>query len=218
MESENGVKDEKRDVTEKTNGEDSTLDGIKEREKISKSEEFSVGNEVCQNVSKEKHVDSSGAEVELSQTVSKRKDSNDGGLKNNKLANNQSNSRVSNVLARKAKPSLTQSVSFPARGRHSDVMRKSTDVYPAKADAHKNGAKVEYQVSNGVVISGSRSNVASKGVANGGKAANRRTTIASAPSIGQSLVTFLFLLVVVIFILSLYTSFGMTFECVDFSL
>ncbi|CAI9780276.1 unnamed protein product [Fraxinus pennsylvanica] len=182
MESENGVKDEKRDVIEKTNGEDSTLDGIKEREEISKSEEFSVGNEVCQNVSKEKDVDSSRAEVELSQPVSKSKDSNDGGLKNNKLANNQSNSRVSNVLARKAKSSLTQSVSFPVRGRHSDVMRKSIDVYPVKTDSHKNAAKVESQVSNGTVTSGSRSNVAIKGVANGGKAANRRTTIASAPS------------------------------------
>ncbi|KAL2554152.1 protein WVD2-like 4 [Forsythia ovata] len=189
MESENGVpvKDEKRDVIEKTNGEESTLDVNNEKAIISISQEFSVGNEVCENVSKEKEVDSSGAEVELSETVSKSKASNDGGLKNNKLAKNQTNSRGSNVLMRKAKPSLTQSVSFPAQGRHSDVMRKSIDVIPVKPDVHKNGAKVDSQVCNGTVTSGSRSNLATKGMTNGGKAANRRATLASVPSHRQSL-------------------------------
>ncbi|KAL2533448.1 TPX2 (targeting protein for Xklp2) protein family [Abeliophyllum distichum] len=189
MESENGipVKDEKRDVMEKTNGEESTLDVNNEKEKISKSQEFSVGNEVCENVSKEKEVDSSGALVDLSETVSKNKAANDGGLKNNKLAKNQSNSRGSNVLVRKAKPSSTQSVSFPARGRHSDVMRKSIDVFPVKTDVHKNGAKVDSQVCNDTVTSGSRSNLPTKGMTNGGKAANRRATLASVPSHHQSL-------------------------------
>ncbi|CAI9766423.1 unnamed protein product [Fraxinus pennsylvanica] len=154
---------------------------------MGKSEDFSVGNEVSENVKKEKEIDSYGAEVELSETATKCKASNDGGLKNNKSAKNQSNSAGSNVLVRKAKPSSTQSVSFPAKGRHSDVMRKSIDVYPVKQDAHKNFAKVDSQVSNGTVTSGSRSNLATKGVTNGGKAANRRTTIASMPSLRQSL-------------------------------
>ncbi|CAA2980739.1 Hypothetical predicted protein [Olea europaea subsp. europaea] len=192
MESESGVpdKDEKRDVVQKINGEESVLDVNNEKGKIGKGEDFSVGNELSENVKEKKEIEY-GAEVELSETVTKCKASNDGGLRNCKSAKNQSNSRGSNVLVRKAKPSLTQSVSFPAGGCHSDVMRKSIDVYPVKQDAHKNGAKVDSQVSNGTVTSGSLSNLASKGVTNGGKAANRRTTIASMPSISQSLVTVL---------------------------
>ncbi|CAA2989161.1 Hypothetical predicted protein [Olea europaea subsp. europaea] len=188
MESESGVpdKDEKRDVVQKINGEESVLDVNNEKGKIGKGEDFSVGNELSENVKEKKEIEY-GAEVELSETVTKCKASNDGGLRNCKSAKNQSNSRGSNVLVRKAKPSLTQSVSFPAGGCHSDVMRKSIDVYPVKQDAHKNGAKVDSQVSNGTVTSGSLSNLASKGVTNGGKAANRRTTIASMPSISQSL-------------------------------
>ncbi|KAI3447375.1 hypothetical protein Pfo_004040 [Paulownia fortunei] len=207
MESENGVplEDEKKVIVEKSNGEGSTLDVNKEN--ISNSHKpFSGGNEVCKDeITDKEGPSSSGPEVVLSATVSKSKTSNPGkdssgnGPKNNKLAKNQSNSKVSVVFGRSTKPSLTQSLSFPARGRHSDVMKRSIEVYPTVSDvrqSQKNSSKIESQVSNGNFSSSPRIKMAgkapfpgvnSKCVTNAGKAASRRTTTsASLPSLRQS--------------------------------
>ncbi|KAI3443352.1 hypothetical protein Pfo_000017 [Paulownia fortunei] len=206
METENGVplEDEKRVVLENSNGEGSSLDVNKEN--ISNSHEpFPGGNEVCKEVINDKEgIISSGPEVELSAAVSKSKTSNEcktsngNGAKNSKLAKNKSDSKGSVVFSRSAKPSLTQSLSFPARGRHSDVMKR-TQVHPTKShtrQSQKNGAKDESKVSIGNGHSSLSMNPASKGpfpgvnskgVTNAGKAASRRTTLASLPSIHQSL-------------------------------
>ncbi|KAL2250870.1 UNVERIFIED_CONTAM: Protein WVD2-like 4 [Sesamum indicum] len=159
MESENGVvEDEKRVVLENCIGEGSTLDVSKEN--ITDSHEpFPDGNEVCKDVIEDKEsLNSSEPTVQLSETVSKSKSSVEGknsnanGPKKSKLAKNQSDSKGSVVFGRSTKPSLAQSLSFPARGRHSDVMKRSIEVYPAKPEARqsqKNGAKTESKVSNG---------------------------------------------------------------------
>lgn len=201
MESENGVpvEDEKRVVLENSNSEGSSVDINKEN--ISNSHEpFSSENEVCKDVIKDKEsLNSSGPEVELSSAVSKSKSSNEGknsngyGPKNSKLAKNHSDSKGSVAFGRSKKPSLTQSLSFPAKGHHSDAMKRSIEVYPIQ----KNGVKGESKVSNGNGHSGLSANpttkgpflgVNSKGVMNAGKVASRRATLASLPSLRQSLV------------------------------
>ncbi|KAL0410220.1 UNVERIFIED_CONTAM: protein WVD2-like 4 [Sesamum latifolium] len=150
MESENGVvEDEKRVVLENCNGEGSTLDVSKEN--ITDSHEpFPDGNEVCKDVIEDKEsLNSSEPTVQLSETVSKSKSSNEGknsnanGPKKSKLAKNQSDSKGSVVFGRSTKPSLAQSLSFPARGRHSDVMKRSIEVYPAKPEARQSQKMVQ---------------------------------------------------------------------------
>ncbi|KAK4414805.1 protein WVD2-like 4 [Sesamum alatum] len=198
MESENGVvEDEKRVVLENCNGEGSTLDVSK----TDSHEPFPDGNEVCKDVTEDKEsLNSSEPTVQLSETVSKSKSSNEGknsnanGPKKSKLAKNQSDSKGSVVFGRSTKPSLAQSLSFPARGRHSDVMKRSIEVYPAKPEARqsqKNVVKIESKVSNGNGHSSLRVKPAGKGpspgvnskdVTNEGKASSRRATLASLPS------------------------------------
>ncbi|PIN07466.1 hypothetical protein CDL12_19964 [Handroanthus impetiginosus] len=174
MESENGVslEDEKKVIIEKSNGETSITDVNKEN--ISnRNDSFSGGNDVCKDGMTDKdRPNPSGPSTVLSSAVSKtkksnpEKDSNTSGPKSNKLAKNQSNSKVPVVFGRSTKPSLTQSLSFPARGRHSDVMKRSIEVYPTKSDirqSQKNSSKVESQVSNGNVVSSPRINPVRKG-------------------------------------------------------
>ncbi|XP_073317829.1 protein WVD2-like 4 isoform X2 [Primulina huaijiensis] len=150
MESNNGaqLEEEKKLNTEKINGEGSTL---VDTENISHSEPGSGGNEVYKDLVKEKEsVDSSGPASKLSECLSKsrastqsKRDFSGNGPNNNKSSKNQStSSKGSVVLGRNTKPSLSQSLSFPAKGRHSDVMKRSVDTYPLKS-SQKNGAKAE---------------------------------------------------------------------------
>ncbi|XP_075489403.1 protein WVD2-like 4 isoform X2 [Primulina tabacum] len=150
MESNNGaqLEEEKKLSTEKINGEGSTL---VDTENISHSEPGSGGNEVYKDLVKEKEtVDSSGPAAKLSECVSKsrastqsKRDFSGNGPKNNKSSKNQStSSKGSVVLGQNTKPSLSQSLSFPAKGRHSDVMKRSVDTCPLKS-SQKNGAKAE---------------------------------------------------------------------------
>ncbi|XP_073066805.1 LOW QUALITY PROTEIN: protein WVD2-like 4 [Primulina eburnea] len=150
MESNNGaqLEEEKKHSTERINGEESTL---VDTENISHSEPGSDGNEVYKDLVKEKEsVDSSGPAAKLSECALKsraptqsKRDFSGNGPKNNKSSKNQStSSRDRIVLGRNTKPSLSQSLSFPAKGRHSDVMKRSVDTYPLKS-SQKNGAKAE---------------------------------------------------------------------------
>ncbi|KAA8516834.1 hypothetical protein F0562_017348 [Nyssa sinensis] len=154
----------------------------------------------------ERGVKSLSMEVGSSVTVSGSKishlikGSNAASLKTNKIAKDRPCLKGSAPFARNMRSSLTQSLSFPARGLCADVMKKSIDVYPVKSDAkhvRTNGAKAEYQFSNGTVSSASRLNPtnrrASTGLnskevnTNGVRASARRTTLASVPSSHQSL-------------------------------
>ncbi|XP_073309217.1 uncharacterized protein [Primulina huaijiensis] len=149
MESNNGAQldDEKKLNTEKINGEGSTL---VETENISHREPVSGGKEVYKDlINEKKGVDSSGPEAKLSEFVSKsrastqsKRDSNGNGPKNKSSKNQSTGSKGSVVLGRNTKPSLSQSLSFPAKGRHSDVMKRSIDTHPVKSQ--KNGAKPEH--------------------------------------------------------------------------
>ncbi|XP_073062750.1 uncharacterized protein [Primulina eburnea] len=149
MESNNGAQldDEKKLNTEEINGEESTLG---ETENISHREPVSGGKEVYKDLIKEKKgVDFSGPEAKLSEFVSKsrastqtKRDFNGNGPKNKSSKNQSTGSKGSVVLGRNTKPSLSQSLSFPAKGRHSDVMKRSIDTHPVKSQ--KNGAKAEH--------------------------------------------------------------------------
>ncbi|KAL3839390.1 hypothetical protein ACJIZ3_023981 [Penstemon smallii] len=176
MESENTilVEDEKEVVIIETLNEAvSTPDANKESVSTSVVEPSCVNNEGSKDLIKDKEVlDSPEPIVESSTTKTK---------KNNKLGKTQSNPKISVVFGRSTRPNLTQSLSFPVKGRHSDVLKRSIEVYP----------KVESRISSGNVSSSPRANLASKGPFPGmnskGIGASRRATVASVPSLRQSL-------------------------------
>ncbi|KAK6152239.1 hypothetical protein DH2020_014874 [Rehmannia glutinosa] len=173
MESDSSVplEHEKKVIVEKSIGEGLTLVLNKEIISNSDDEPISGENEVCKKTDKE-GPNSSGPDVVLSTSLSKiktsnpSKDSNVNGPKSIKLSRNQSTSKVSVVFGRNTKPNLTQSLSFPARGRHPDVMKRSIEIYPSKSDirqSQKNSSRIESQVTNGIVSSSPRINPAGKG-------------------------------------------------------
>ncbi|KZV38977.1 hypothetical protein F511_41066 [Dorcoceras hygrometricum] len=164
MESNNEAKLEEdvKHSTEKIDGEGLTLG---DSESIRHSGAVSGENEVHKDLIKVyKGVDSSGPESKFSESVSEsrtptqgKRDSSGDGPKSSKSSNNQStSSKGSVVLGRNSKPSLSQSLSFPAKGRHSDVMKRSIDTYPMKS-SQKNGAKSEH--SKAVTSSGNAQRV-----------------------------------------------------------
>lgn len=77
-------------------------------------------------------------------------------------------SRISVVFGRttsSTKASLSQSLSFPARGRHSDIMKRSIEIYPSKSDVkqfQRNSSRVESRVSDGILGSNRRTNPVGK--------------------------------------------------------
>ncbi|KAF3662213.1 putative calcium-dependent protein kinase 1-like [Capsicum annuum] len=189
MESENGVpvEEEKIVVTEKN------LDMSKEEENVSETK----ANANEEKVNEELNV--SVVKTELPRNAPKSKGSSqkklaaNGTSKNNKMAKDQASLRGIAALARSNKASQSQSLSFPARGVSSDVMRKSIDVYPKKSDGKEvktNGVKNETSLSKGSSASSSRGvfgGVLKNANANGGVATSRRTTIAVVPSLRQSM-------------------------------
>ncbi|XP_057805261.1 protein WVD2-like 4 [Salvia miltiorrhiza] len=63
-----------------------------------------------------------------------------------KMKTKKKEARISEVLGR----SLSQSLSFPGRGRQSDIMKRSIEIYPTDSDVkqfQKNSSKVESRVS-----------------------------------------------------------------------
>ncbi|XP_042016177.1 protein WVD2-like 4 isoform X1 [Salvia splendens] len=178
MESENGicVEDEKRLGLENSNSEGSSVD-------VNKENVISGENEVVQD---KEGISSSVPQFESSSTVSKTtktsnaKNPNSKSKKNSELGKNQSDSKGSVAFGHSRKPSLSQSLSFPSRGRHSDPMKRSIEVHPAKPEPRRNGVKDndDAKVSGGLSV---------KGVVRAGKVAGgRHATLASIPSASQS--------------------------------
>ncbi|XP_073032637.1 uncharacterized protein [Primulina eburnea] len=164
-------------------GEDSTVD---------LNNEITSSSEPNDQVTKEKQHGCiiSAAEVEMLDTKSPNtiKGSKNNVLNTNKLAKNLSNSKGTAVFGRNTKPGLSKSLSFPARGRHSDVMKRSIELHPVKTRArqnHKNGPKVESKYSKVDSSSGSSLNSSEK--VSSPKAAGRRTTLPSSSSLRQSI-------------------------------
>ncbi|CAL5356947.1 unnamed protein product [Camellia sinensis] len=157
-------------------------------------------NVISENVVKaEEGINSSVPVVKSTVAVSESKisnppkGSNGSGLKSGKVAKDRPNSKGPTPLACNTRRSMTQSLSFPAKGLHADVMKKSIDVYPVKADSKSfraKGAKSELSFSNGTVTSTARLNPANRRASvglnskenNDGGASTRRTTLASLPS------------------------------------
>lgn len=99
------------------------------------------------------------------------------------------------TMARKEKPSLTQSRSFPAKGLRASAISKSVDGHPMQSNAKHSGAsrsKVEARLVNGTAASVSRrasTGVSTKGAGrSAGSASIRQTTSVSLPSVRQAMV------------------------------
>ncbi|XP_075502181.1 protein WVD2-like 4 isoform X2 [Primulina tabacum] len=174
------IEDEKEVIFQ---GEDSTVD---------LNNEITSSSEPNDQVTKEKQHGCiiSAADVETLDTKSPNtiKGSKNDDLNTNKLDKNLSNSKGTAVFGRNMKPGLSKSLSFPARGRHSDVMKRSIELHPVKTDArqnHKNGPKVESKYSKVDSSSGSSLNSSEK--VSSPKAAGRRTTLPSSSSLRQSI-------------------------------
>lgn len=201
MESENGVplEDEQKVNFEGLSKEEEG--SMPEMNKEVIHEQFSGGDEVCKDkIPDRERINSSGPEMGRSTDISESKTSHPGkdssrnGTKNSKAKSN-SNSKASVVFGRSRKPSLSQSLSFPSRGRHSDVMRRSIEMIPNKSNtkqSQKNNSKVES--TNGNATSSVRNDAAAgrrqfanpKGVTSSAKATRRHTSEASLPSFSRS--------------------------------
>ncbi|KAL6519307.1 hypothetical protein OROGR_018627 [Orobanche gracilis] len=207
MESENGLtlEDEGKVITENHNGEGSTTD-VNNNNIGNVHKPISGGNEVCEDDKRDKEgPNSPRPEVVSSPSLSKSRmsdldknsNANNNGPKDNKSAKNQSTSKASVVFGRGTKPSLIQSLSFPDKGRHSDFMKRSIEVYPSKSDirqSQKNSSKIVSQVTNvssspriNPVVKGPFPGVNSKSVTSAGKATSRRTTLPSMSSLKKSM-------------------------------
>lgn len=184
MESENGVsvEDEKRLALDNSNSEGSSVDVNKEN--------IRGENEVCKDEIKEKEgVISSGPQLESSASSPKTKISAAGNVngkstKSSKLGKKQSETKPSVAFGRSKRPSFSQSLSFPARGRYSDPVKRSVEVNPVKEEAVKprrNGVKDESKFANA-------------GSFKGKTAGGRRATLDSLPSVSQTVVKFFFVL------------------------
>ncbi|KAL6496369.1 hypothetical protein OROGR_029627 [Orobanche gracilis] len=195
MESENGVslEDEGKIITENPNGEGSTID-VNKNNIGNVHEPVSDENEVCKDDKTDKEGPKSSGPGKSSDP-DKISNANNNGPKNNKSAKNQSTSKAPVVFGRGTKPSLTQSLSFPGKGRHSDIMKRSIEVYPSKSDiklSQKNSSKIVSQVTNvssspriNSVVKGPFPGVNSKSVTSA--ATSRRTTLPSMSSRKKSM-------------------------------
>lgn len=206
MDSANGVpvEDEKPANFERSlNEEEGSISEVNRKNICDGHVPFSGGDEMCKDdVTDKEGPDSSVPEVILSTSVSESKTSNPGKdannnvTKNSKLAKSSPNSKASVVFGRSHRSSLSQSLSFPSKGRHSDVMRRSIEVYPNNSNvrqSQKNNSKDEadFQASNGNASSnhaaaGKGPSASPKGVTGSAKAAHRRTSLPHVPSAHQS--------------------------------
>ncbi|PSS01641.1 Protein WVD2-like [Actinidia chinensis var. chinensis] len=204
MDSKNGVSVEgERDLIEKTHEECAIEDTKEEERHVDNGEKVTSMNETSENTLKvEESLKSSGPVVEPSISVSKSKISipskgpRVGSVNGRKVAKDQPNSKGPSPLACNTRRGLTQSLSFPARGLRADVMKKSTDAFPVKANTkslRSNGAKSDFSASNGSVTSAARLNPANRRASGGlnskeneGGASTQRATLASLPSIQRS--------------------------------
>lgn len=181
MESENGVsvEDEKRLLvvdSSKSNSEGSSVDVNKEN----------VRGENKDEIKEKEALISSGPHLESSASSPKTKTSpaasnaNGKSTKSSKLGKNQAETKTSVAFGRSKRPSFSQSLSFPARGRHSDPVKRSIEVNPVKEEAVKprrNGVKDESKLASGASFKGKT-------------AGGRRATLDSLPSVSQAVVNF----------------------------
>lgn len=192
MESDNAVKLKDETVTEESNPEASAMAPRKEENNSANGQAPTNPNGTSELVTKAEGHNSSG--VGINAKASSLKESATPGSKNNKLSKDKPNSKSSGHFSRNPRPSLSQSLLFPARGVRPDNMRKSIDGHPTKTVAkHAQDDSRKGQVtSNGSIASVSRltqpTRHASSGMnskesnVNGGKAFSKRTSLATMPS------------------------------------
>ncbi|XP_019153636.1 PREDICTED: protein WVD2-like 4 isoform X2 [Ipomoea nil] len=161
--------------------------GVEEKEGIlgeKASESEVVGDEIVVNEAPKVSV----AKTESSRNVSKSKvSSTTASSKGSRPKKDQASSRGSAGMARakRTTTSLTQSLSFPAKGVSSDVMRKSIDVYPKKPSA-KGGSlsnATEKPVPHSSPAGRRASGVLKSANINVGGTTNRRRTLPVASSV-----------------------------------
>lgn len=111
-------------------------------------------NEVAVKEEKEMLIENSEATKEnmISTYETKAKQGLKESSKSTKSSKKESNPRISVAFGRSTRASLSQSLSFPSRGRHADIMKRSIEVYPTKSEvrqSQKNSSKVESRVAEG---------------------------------------------------------------------
>lgn len=184
------VKEEMDHVIKEENVDVEKKDGIL-GEKANESEV--VGDEIVVNEAPKVSVvktESSG-NVSKSKASSQSKVSTATSSKASRQNKDQASSRGPAALARakRTTSSLTQSLSFPAKGVNSDVMRKSIDVYPKKLNAkgslpNSTAKPVSHSSAAGRRVSG----VLKSANINVGGTTSRRKTLPAASSLHQSVV------------------------------
>ena len=203
MEPENGVLvEDERGVFEKTHEEGEKIMNVN-----GTSENVNKGNK---DLNLSEVVVESSISVPESKILNPSKGPNGGSLKMTTLVKDRPKSKVLAPLGCNTRQSISQSVSFPARGVCEDVIKKSIDGYPVRTvtkNFRANGTSATHLKANRRASNGLNSKE------NGGRACTLWTTSASVPIFKRSPVNFcvacLFLLLFSVFIFP-----HLTFVCV----
>ncbi|KDP36079.1 hypothetical protein JCGZ_08723 [Jatropha curcas] len=196
MESDNAFEVKDESVTEERHLEALAMEPTKEENNSPNGQGPKIANEISEIVAKVEGHNSSDAGINVKANSST--ESATPASKNNRLSKDKPNVKSPGPFSLNQKPSLSQSLSFPAKGVRPDNMRKSIDGHPTKTmvkHAQENGQKSKI-TSNGSITSAFRSTQTTKRASigvisketnvNGGKAFPRRTSLDTMPNKQQA--------------------------------
>ncbi|KAJ6361955.1 hypothetical protein OIU78_002376 [Salix suchowensis] len=161
MEGDNAVKTNEETITEEIHAEAPVVAPEKEEKNASNGDRPLKTKKTSEHVAKTEGLNSSGIASRGAASVSERQLSNASkepaptkgtGSKNSKLAKDKPNVKGSGPFSHSQRPTLSQSLSFPAKGVRANNMRKSIEGHPLKTAAklaQDEGTKSQVPFSNG---------------------------------------------------------------------
>uniref|UniRef100_A0A6N2MQB5 TPX2 C-terminal domain-containing protein n=2 Tax=Salix viminalis TaxID=40686 RepID=A0A6N2MQB5_SALVM len=194
MEGDNAVKTNEETITEEIHAEAPVVAPEKEEKNATNGERPLKTKETSEHVAKTEGLNSSG----IAASVSERKLSNASkepaptkgtGSKNSKLAKDKPNVKGSGPFSHSQRPTLSQSLSFPAKVVRANNMRKSIEGHPVKTAvklAQDEGTKAQVPFSNGTNRHAPTGANSKESNINGSKALTRQTSSTSKSSNQQA--------------------------------
>ncbi|KAJ6743147.1 PROTEIN WVD2-LIKE 4 [Salix viminalis] len=198
MEGDNAVKTNEETITEEIHAEAPVVAPEKEEKNATNGERPLKTKETSEHVAKTEGLNSSGIASGGAASVSERKLSNaskepaprkGSGSKNSKLAKDKPSVKGSGPFSHSQRPTLSQSLSFPAKVVRANNMRKSIEGHPLKTAAklaQDEGTKSQVPFSNGTNRYAPTGANSKESNINGSKALTRQTSSTSKSSNQQA--------------------------------
>ncbi|KAJ6698482.1 PROTEIN WVD2-LIKE 4 [Salix purpurea] len=198
MEGDNAVKTNEEIITEEIHAEAPVVAPEKEEKNATNGERPLKTKKTSEHVAKTEGLNSSGIASGGAASVSERKLSNASkepapakgtGSKNSKLPKDKPNVKGSGPFSHSQRPTLSQSLSFPAKGVRANNMRKSIEGHPLKTAvklAQDEGTKAQVPFSNGTNRHAPTGANSKDSNINGSKAVSRQSSSTSKSSNQQA--------------------------------